>query len=788
MIRVLLALVLMSATHALAQITSQGGAKINGGSSLTGMTTGLPPAGPGVPMLPQAWVDTQICYPPGGTYDVVKTIPGNYAATMAGLQQSMTDWVAAADQWWHVIIAHGTLITGSTAFVLGAKLGATKCIVYDSDTPLTAGQTVCAHGITDGGVVSDAGTRNPGCTSPNDIASMWTLESTSGTAAGNTIHAGALDSAGNGASHIVIQNAEIREASSVTASSDNVHLESPGGNTTLASATSFIGFDRDYFHGDATDLAIGNNKVTQQLRFGSTNSWLTNSYIDHSVKAASDYQLIGGPNSPGPLKIVHNWLENGSETIIFGGSPPTIPNLVPADIEMRRNRFTMYLPWCPAPAGSGIAPGTNKNRLEFKQIQRVVVDGNILENSCADGQAGFLHLINVRACSGGSCNGGENLFIQDVTESNNIMRHAVQLIGADPRSDSAGSGNGVSLAENRVAISNTLAYDIGNHTCPPSPCYNGSGTDAVFGTGTGGNGFTATVVRDGAGLTSTATLTAIDTGFLIQSGMSVGDPVTVTNCTDTTFQVGGALGIGPPALTPTVPTGLTVKYANPGTANASTTCTATAAGTGVANYQGFGLNMNVSHLTAVATGQFKVACGPFAATQFARHITYTNSIQLQDALQGSGTVGGIQCGGTLEGQVDGPFDVSTLVWNHLIISLRLNTKYTEYPGAISPPSTIYFPQVNVCPGATAPGDGSCIGLKGMMSGAAYELNAADYHDYALIGTSAQNLYQAGGTRQASDGKALGVDITAIDTGLTRTKYPCATSCGMGPYDDNTGLH
>jgi hypothetical protein len=769
-----------------AQVTLGGGVQIKGGVSVNGTMSVLPPAGPGAPMLPQVWVNTQVCYPPGGTYDVVKTIPGSYAATMAGLQQSMTDWVAAADQWWHVVITHGTLITGSSPFVLGAKLGATKCIVYDSDTPLTAGQTVCSHGITDGGVVSDAGTRNPGCTSPNDIASMWTLESSSSVSNGQLIQAGVVDSGGNGASHIVIQNAELRPASSVSSSEFAIDLEQPGGggNTTIASATSYIGFDRDYMHGDASDSALGNNKIAQFLRFGTSYGWLTNSYADHSVKAATDYQIVTGTNSPGPTKINHNWLENGSETILFGGAPPNIPNLVPPDVEIRRNRLTMFLPWCPSPAGSGIAPGTNKNRLEFKQIQRALLDGNIIENSCADGQAGFLHLVNVRACSGGGgCNGGENLFIVDITETNNILRHANQGIGQDGRSDSSGSGNGVSLTENRILMQNELFYDIGDHTR-----FNGSGSVTLMQTGTGGNSFTANCVRDSSGVNTTCTLTAIDVGFLIQSGMSVNDAVTTTNCGDATFQVGGVTGVGPLAITPTVPTGLTVTFPNAGTANASTTCTTTGNGIGLSNYQGYGRNVNFNHITAVATGQFYIGCSSHNTSQRVQNYTYNNSIQLQDTLQGSGSIGGITCGAVGEGGVNGPFDLTTFKFNHNLISLRLNTRYTEYPGGTTPPTTIYFPQVNSCPGATAPGDGSCPGMTGMMSGAAYELNAADYHDYKLIGTNAQNLYRAGGTRGATDGTDLGVNISAIDTALTQTKYVCATFCGAGPYDDNTGLH
>src|SRR5689334_23081686 len=60
--------------------------------------------------LPQSWVNNHECDLPG-TGVTTKTIKsngtGDYAYNCTGLQQSMTDWVAAGDQWWHVLIDPG---------------------------------------------------------------------------------------------------------------------------------------------------------------------------------------------------------------------------------------------------------------------------------------------------------------------------------------------------------------------------------------------------------------------------------------------------------------------------------------------------------------------------------------------------------------------------------------------------------------------------------------------------------------------------------------------------------
>src|SRR5215469_8750987 len=101
---------MLLAASAVAQITVQG-------VTITDVNISTP-GNVFVAFLPQAWANDQTCNPPGGTYDVTKTIPGSYAATWAGINQAMTDWVAAADQWWHVVITHGTLITGSSALTL----------------------------------------------------------------------------------------------------------------------------------------------------------------------------------------------------------------------------------------------------------------------------------------------------------------------------------------------------------------------------------------------------------------------------------------------------------------------------------------------------------------------------------------------------------------------------------------------------------------------------------------------------------------------------------------------
>ena len=69
------------------------------------------------------------------------------------------------------------------------------------------------------------------------------------------------------------------------------------------------------------------------------------SYLSNFHDANTDSQSIAGWNGPGPFKIVNNFLEAASENIMFGGGDPAIADLVPSDIDVRRNLSTKRLSW-----------------------------------------------------------------------------------------------------------------------------------------------------------------------------------------------------------------------------------------------------------------------------------------------------------------------------------------------------------------------------------------------------------------------------------------------------------
>ncbi len=179
---------------------------------------------------------------------------------------------------------------------------------------------------------------------------------------------------------------------------------------------------------------------------------VVDSYLSDFKEAGADTQAIAGWNGPGPFKMINNTLEGAAENILFGGADPAIPDLIPSDIEIRRNLFRKPLSWKKGdPSFEGTA-WTVKNLLELKNARRVLVDGNIFENNWADAQSGFAILFTVRNQDGSSPWSA----VEDVTFTNNVVRHTGSGVNVLGKDDAAPSG-----PARRIAIRNNLFDDVG---------------------------------------------------------------------------------------------------------------------------------------------------------------------------------------------------------------------------------------------------------------------------------------------------------------------------------------
>ncbi len=194
-------------------------------------------------------------------------------------------------------------------------------------------------------------------------------------------------------------------------------------------STDSIFIDRCYLHGSPTQ------DVGQGIIGNATNFAVIDSYISDIHYTVNDSQALLIFYTPGPIKIVDNYLSATTEDILFGGAGYYDNPYVPSDIEIRRNHFFKPLSWFSCGDGGTIqngerlADGTlcsgtpnqwdTKNNIEFKTGQRVVVTGNILENTWLSGQDGTSVLFTVRTSQSGNI-----AVVDDITFQSNIIKNA----------------------------------------------------------------------------------------------------------------------------------------------------------------------------------------------------------------------------------------------------------------------------------------------------------------------------------------------------------------------------
>jgi hypothetical protein len=100
-----------------------------------------------------------------------------------------------------------------------------------------------------------------------------------------------------------------------------------------------IVFDRVYGHGDAT------HDVQRAISANYSNAALVNSYISDIHMAGTETQAFEAWESPGPFKIVNNYLEAAGENLMFDGAGGPNNKYVPSDIEVRGNYIFKPQSW-----------------------------------------------------------------------------------------------------------------------------------------------------------------------------------------------------------------------------------------------------------------------------------------------------------------------------------------------------------------------------------------------------------------------------------------------------------
>ena len=188
-----------------------------------------------------------------------------------------------------------------------------------------------------------------------------------------------------------------------------------------------ITLDRDYIHGSPTQ------DVGQGVQANASNFAVIDSYISDIHEGTFDSQAILVYWSPGPIKIVDNYLSATTEDLMFGGAGGYNNPYVPSDIEVRTNSFFKPLAWDSCGVGGTVPPGellangtacpaypnnqwVEKNNLEIKSAQRMVVTGNTLQNTWVSAQTGPAVLFTIRTSQSGNI-----AVVDDILFQSNIL-------------------------------------------------------------------------------------------------------------------------------------------------------------------------------------------------------------------------------------------------------------------------------------------------------------------------------------------------------------------------------
>ncbi len=240
--------------------------------------------------------------------------------------------------------------------------------------------------------------------------------------------------------------------------------------------------DRDWIHGTANDETVRGIFLGGFSYAAVVDSYLNDFHCIAAIGACVDSQAIAGGVGKipeGPWKIENNFLEAGAENILFGGGGGTI---VPADITIRHNYLFKPLTWMPGQSGfvggpnsdpgkcarfntPGFCPFIVKNLFELKNAERLLFEGNVLENSWPGfSQRGSSILLQVM-----SEGGNPNATVADITIRFNRAAHTANGLGIkSPPSQHTAQPR----LEARISVHDDIFDDIG-------PAYYNGTTQAV---------------------------------------------------------------------------------------------------------------------------------------------------------------------------------------------------------------------------------------------------------------------------------------------------------------------
>jgi hypothetical protein len=239
--------------------------------------------------------------------------------------------------------------------------------------------------------------------------------------------------------------------------------------------------DRMWIHGTEQNETV-RGVMLSHIRYAAVvDSYLNDFHCVAGTGGCQDSQAISGGSGDdpmGPWKIENNFLEAAAECIIMGGGKASA---TPADVVIRHNHFFKPMMWMKGQPGfvGGVdgSPFIVKNLFEMKNGQRVLLEGNILENTWGGfSQVGYAILLGPKNQGSGPLSVCPSCTVTDITIRYNIISHASGCFvfgnGVNPHGAAAKDGG-------RYSIHDVIVDDI------QTELYNGRGAFAQVSTSPG---------------------------------------------------------------------------------------------------------------------------------------------------------------------------------------------------------------------------------------------------------------------------------------------------------------
>jgi hypothetical protein len=228
------------------------------------------------------------------------------------------------------------------------------------------------------------------------------------------------------------------------------------------SSADHIIVDRSWIHGTAQDETTRGVMLTGTQYVAVVDSYLSDFHCVSLTGSCGDSQAIAGGLGDipmGPFKIVNNFLEAASQSILLGGGQATV---TPADIEIRRNHMFKPMTWLKGQpgyvGGKDGNPFIVKNLFEVKNAQRVLFDGNVLEDTWGGfTQSGYAILLTPKNQASGTGNVCPICQVTDVTIRYSTISH---VGGGMQIANGLSDNGGPPLAGERYSIHDVTIDDI----------------------------------------------------------------------------------------------------------------------------------------------------------------------------------------------------------------------------------------------------------------------------------------------------------------------------------------